>query len=57
MAGVVGLEPTKWRDQNPLPYHLATPQRYEDSTPYILKIPEQIIIFITPQIKNRSRTI
>ena len=26
VAGVVGLEPTKWRDQNPLPYHLATPQ-------------------------------
>lgn len=26
MAGVVGLEPTKWRSQSPLPYHLATPQ-------------------------------
>lgn len=26
MAGVPGLEPGKWRDQNPLPYHLATPQ-------------------------------
>ena len=25
MAGVPGLEPGKWRDQNPLPYHLAIP--------------------------------
>lgn len=24
---MVGLEPTKWRDQNPLPYHLATSQK------------------------------
>ena len=26
LAGVAGFEPTKWRNQNPLPYHLATPQ-------------------------------
>ena len=25
VAGVPGLEPGKWRDQNPLPYHLAIP--------------------------------
>ena len=25
MAGVQGLEPWKWRNQNPLPYHLAIP--------------------------------
>lgn len=24
---MVGFEPTKWRDQNPLPYHLATSQK------------------------------
>ena len=27
LAGVAGFEPTKWRNQNPLPYHLATPQK------------------------------
>ena len=27
MAGVPGLEPGKWRDQNPLPYRLAIPLR------------------------------
>ena len=26
MAGVEGFEPSEWRDQNPLPYRLATPQ-------------------------------
>ena len=26
MAAVVGLEPTKYRSQSPVPYHLATPQ-------------------------------
>ncbi len=34
MAGVVGFEPTQWRDQNPLPYHLATPQ--SDKCQYII---------------------
>ncbi len=24
-AGVEGFEPPQWRDQNPLPYRLATP--------------------------------
>lgn len=28
MAGVEGFEPSEWRDQNPLPYRLATPQHY-----------------------------
>ena len=27
VAGVPGLEPGKWRDQNPLPYRLAIPLR------------------------------
>lgn len=26
LVGVVGFEPTEWRSQSPLPYHLATPQ-------------------------------
>ena len=26
LAGVEGFEPSEWRNQNPLPYHLATPQ-------------------------------
>lgn len=26
MAGVEGFEPSKWRSQSPMPYHLATPQ-------------------------------
>ena len=26
MAGVAGFEPTKCRNQNPVPYRLATPQ-------------------------------
>ena len=26
MAGVVGFEPTQCWNQNPMPYHLATPQ-------------------------------
>ena len=28
LAGAAGFEPTKWRNQNPLPYHLATPQLF-----------------------------
>ncbi len=27
MAGVPGFEPGQWRNQNPLPYRLATPQK------------------------------
>jgi hypothetical protein len=27
LTGVLGFEPREWRDQNPLPYHLATPHR------------------------------
>lgn len=26
LAGVEGFEPSKWRSQSPMPYHLATPQ-------------------------------
>ena len=46
MAGVVGFEPTEWRDQNPLPYHLATPQCH--NTLYIIfeKIQVYVRIYI-----------
>ncbi len=27
MVGDEGFEPPEWRDQNPLPYHLANPQQ------------------------------
>ena len=26
LAGVEGFEPSKWRSQSPMPYHLETPQ-------------------------------
>ena len=29
VAGVQGFEPWKWRNQNPLPYRLAIPQRWK----------------------------
>ena len=32
LAGVEGFEPSKWRSQSPMPYHLATPQYYSVTT-------------------------
>lgn len=34
LAGVVGFEPTEYRNQNPGPYHLAIPQ-YTDAEIFI----------------------
>jgi hypothetical protein len=35
VAGVPGLEPGEWRDQNPLPYHLAIPL-HQVSTVFVI---------------------
>lgn len=35
LVGVVGFEPTEWRSQSPLPYHLATPQNMNISVRFL----------------------
>lgn len=42
LAGVEGFEPSKWRSQSPMPYHLATPQYY-----FVLYCRDNVDYYIT----------